>query len=455
MAFSTINPTNGAKIKDYEELSTQDISLAIDKTYEAFRNWKQTDFSFRQELMSKAADILESRSKELADLMALEMGKPINQGISEAKKCAWVCRYYAENAEKFLDEQNIKTEMSRSYVSFQPIGPVLAIMPWNFPFWQVFRFAAPALMAGNAGLLKHSRNTMGSAIEIERIFIDAGFPENLFTNLVIGSSHVENVIKNPKVAAVTLTGSTPVGSKVAELAGKMIKKTVLELGGSDPYVILEDADIEQAAEICATARLINSGQSCIAAKRFIVVEDIADEFTKQFTEKMKSKQMGDPMLEITDIGPQARKDLQLDLDRQVNDSVKLGAKILCGGKLPEGDGFYYPATVLSEVKKGMPAYDEEIFGPVAAVIKAKDEKEAIAIANDTIFGLGGAVFTQDIERGNRIARDEINSGSVFVNDFVKSDPRLPFGGVMQSGYGRELSEFGIHEFVNIKTICIK
>ncbi len=454
MSFATINPSTGEIIKEYAELNKDEINEKIQKTYNAFKGWQKISLTDRSYLMRSAAKILKENKEKYGRLMALEMGKPLKQGIGEAEKCAWVCNYYADNAEQHLGDMDIPTELKSSYVTYRPLGPVLAVMPWNFPFWQVFRFAAPALMAGNAGLLKHSRNTMGCAIEIENVFLEAGFPENLFTNLVIGSSPVADIISHPLVAAVTLTGSTPVGSKVAQKAGSEIKKTVLELGGSDPYVILSDCDLEKTVTSCVTARLINSGQSCIAAKRFIVVDEIYDDFTDLFLKKMKEKKMGDPFREDSDLGPQARKDLQLDLDRQVQGSIKKGAKLLLGGGIPDSPGFYYPPTVLADVKKGMPAFDEELFGPVAPIIRARDEKEAIEIANDTIFGLGAAVYTGDIEKGNRIAREELQAGACFVNDFVRSDPRLPFGGIKKSGYGRELSPFGIKEFVNIKTVCV-
>ena len=387
--------------------------------------------------------------------MTLEMGKPIAQSRAEVEKCAWVCEYYAENAEKFLSDELITTDASKSFVTFQPLGVVLAVMPWNFPFWQVFRFAAPSLMAGNSGILKHASNVSGCALAIEEVFREAGFPKNLFKTILVPSSEMESVIKNEKIKAVTLTGSVPAGKSVAKTAGSVLKKTVMELGGSDPYVILEDADLEMAAETCVNARLINGGQSCIAAKRFIVVEKIYNEFEKLFVEKMKSKKMGDPFDESNDLGPQASVSLRDDLHKQVEKSIKLGAELLLGGKIPEIKGAYYPPTVLSNVKKGMPAYDEELFGPVAAIIKSKDETEAIKIANDTIFGLGAAVFTSDMKRGEKIAKEKLQAGCCFVNAFVKSDPRLPFGGIKESGYGRELSAFGIKEFVNIKTIYIK
>jgi len=366
-----------------------------------------------------------------------------------------VCDYYADNAEKFLQPEGIETDASKSFVTFQPLGVVLAVMPWNFPFWQVFRFAAPALMAGNAGVLKHASNIPGSALAIEDVFLKAGFPENIFRTLLVGSGQVETIIENPLVKAVTLTGSTSAGRAVARKAGEMLKKSVLELGGSDPYVVLEDADLEASVMSCVASRLINSGQSCLAAKRFVVVESLRERFEELFVERMRAEKMGDPLQEETSVGPQARHDLRDELHNQVRKSIEKGAKCLLGGELPEGNGAFYPPTVLSDVKKGMPAYDEELFGPVAAIIPVKDEVEAIQVANDSIYGLGAAVFTQDTAKGERIAANEIEAGSCFVNASVKSDPRLPFGGIKESGYGRELSHYGIKEFVNIKTVFVK
>ncbi len=377
-----------------------------------------------------------------------------SQGRAEIAKCAWVCDFYADRAESFLQPEPVETDASKSFVTFQPIGVVLAVMPWNFPFWQVFRFAAPALMAGNAGVLKHASNVPGCALAIEDVFTNAGFPENVFRTLLIGSKQVDAIIENPYVKAVTLTGSTPAGKAVASKAGEMLKKTVLELGGSDPYVILEDADLNSAVSTCVTSRLINSGQSCINAKRFVVVEPLREEFERIFVERMGEMEMGDPLDESTEVGPQARADLRDELHEQVRQSIKKGARCLLGGEVPDGDGAYYPPTVLTDVTRGMPAYDEELFGPVAAIIRAKDEREAIAIANDSSFGLGAAVFTSDLAKGEQIASEEIEAGACFVNAFVKSDPRLPFGGVKESGYGRELSHYGIREFVNIKTVYV-
>jgi succinate-semialdehyde dehydrogenase/glutarate-semialdehyde dehydrogenase len=385
--------------------------------------------------------------------MALEMGKPLPQGEAEAEKCAWACDYYAEHAERFLADEPRETDASKAFVRFDPIGPVLAIMPWNFPFWQVFRFAAPALMAGNAGLLKHAPNVTRCALEIEAIFREAGFPEGLFRSLILSNEAAAQVIADPRVRAVTLTGSDRAGSQVAGHAGRHLKKTVLELGGSDPFIVLEDADVEQAARTAAEARLLNSGQSCIAAKRFIVVEPVADRFLDAFVPAMRARRMGDPLAPETQIGPQARHDLRANLHRQVEESVRRGARLLLGGSIPEGPGFFYPPSVLAAVEEGMPAFDEEVFGPVAAVIRVKDEPQAVRVANASRYGLGASVWTAEAVRGERLAR-ELEVGSVFVNGLVKSDPRLPFGGVKLSGYGRELSEYGLKEFVNIKTVWV-
>ncbi|MCU0364229.1 MAG: NAD-dependent succinate-semialdehyde dehydrogenase [Ignavibacteriaceae bacterium] len=453
--LQSINPANLQIIKTYPRMLPSEVNETIDLTNNAFEKWKQTSFIDRSRLMMNASNILRVKKEEYSKLMTLEMGKPIAQSRAEVEKCAWVCEYYAENAEKFLGDELISTDASKSFVSFQPLGIVLAVMPWNFPFWQVFRFAAPGLMAGNAGILKHASNVSGCALAIEEVFREAGFPENLFSTILVPSSQMEEVIKNEKIKAVTLTGSVPAGKAVAKTAGSVLKKTVMELGGSDPYLILEDADLEMASDTCVTARLINGGQSCIAAKRFIVVEKVYDSFEKLYLEKMKSKKMGDPFDEANHIGPQASVPLRDELHLQVEKSIELGAKLLLGGKIPEMRGAWYPPTVLTNVKKGMPAYDEELFGPVAALIKAKDEAEAIEIANDSIFGLGAAVFTKDVNRGEKIAKEKIEAGCCFVNAFVKSDPRLPFGGIKESGYGRELSSFGIREFVNIKSVFVK
>jgi succinate-semialdehyde dehydrogenase/glutarate-semialdehyde dehydrogenase len=453
--MQVINPSNGELVKTYQEYTTKEVNEIINLSYYTFKGWQKSSFKERSALMNNAAGVLRSNIEKYAQLMAVEMGKPINDGRAEIEKCAWICDYYAEHAESFLGRRKIATEASESFVSFQPLGTILAVMPWNFPFWQVFRFAAPGLMAGNVGLLKHASNVPGSALAIEEVFHEAGFPDGCFKTLLIGSQTVASVIENPIVKAVTITGSTLAGKAVASKAGEMLKKTVLELGGSDPYIILKDANISEAAASCSASRLINAGQSCIAAKRFIAVKDIIEEFQSLFVKHMKTAVMGNPLSENTTIGPQARIDLRDELHHQVENSIKLGAKVLLGGKIPAGKGAFYPPTVLSEVKKGMPAYDEELFGPVAAIITAKDETEAVEKANDSIFGLGAAVFTSNKSIGKTIAETQLEAGSCFVNSFVKSDPRLPFGGIKDSGYGRELSSYGIQEFVNIKTVYIK
>ncbi|MFT5141823.1 MAG: succinate-semialdehyde dehydrogenase/glutarate-semialdehyde dehydrogenase [Rhodothermales bacterium] len=451
----SLNPATNELITEYPEHTDQQVDQILLQVQKEAEAWKHTGFAERARLMNAAAEALRRQKERLAELMAVEMGKPITGGRAEVEKCAWVCEYYAENAEAFLAEEVIETDASRSFVTFQPLGVVLAVMPWNFPLWQVFRFAAPTLMAGNGGVLKHASNVTGCALAIEEIFHLAGFPGNLFRTLKIGSKKVARVIENPAVKAVTLTGSVGAGRAVAKTAGASLKKTVLELGGSDPYVILEDADLDLAAAACVNSRLINSGQSCIAAKRFIVVASVQDAFQDKCVALMSNKKMGDPLEEGTDVGPQARTDLRDELHEQVTESIKKGATCLLGGEIPEGAGAWYPPTILKDVKPGMPAYHDELFGPVAAIIAAKDEAGAIAIANDSRFGLGAAVFTRDVARGERIAATELNAGCCFVNSLVKSDPRLPFGGIGESGYGRELSEFGIKEFVNAKTVYVK
>ena len=455
MIIDSTNPFDGAVIKSYETHKPDEVASIIKSTHQAWESWRNVPFAKRARCLNNAGRILRERKADLAMLMALEMGKPLKGGIAEVEKCADCCEFYANNAANLLKDELVSTDAARSYVTFQPIGVILAIMPWNFPFWQVIRFLAPTLMAGNCGVLKHASNVFGCALEIENIIRDAGFPENVFRTLLIPGSEVNAVIENELIMAVTLTGSTGAGKKVAEKAGSLIKKTVLELGGSDAYVILHDADLELAAETCVNSRTINSGQSCIAAKRFVVVESVVTQFTDLFVKKMASKIMGNPIDEKTDIGPQARIDLRDELHEQVKESIKLNAKCLLGGFIPEGNNAFYPPTVLTNVTKGMPAYDEELFGPVAAIISAKDEEHAISIANDSVFGLGAAIFSKDIERAEKIAATQIRAGACFVNALVKSDSRLPFGGIKQSGYGRELSHYGIKEFVNIKTVYIK
>lgn len=457
MPIHSLNPVTGKTIKSYKEDTNDIVKHKIEQTHKAWLSWHKTDFRERSRLLHSLADQLYKERDNLASLMALEMGKPIKDGAAEVDKCASVCQYYADHGSGFLNDQRVETEASKSYVSFQPLGVVLAIMPWNFPLWQVFRFLAPALMAGNCGLLKHASNVPGCALAIEQLVKDAGFPDCVFQTLMIGSKGVNAVIAHPMVKAVTLTGSTDAGMKVAAQAGALLKKTVLELGGSDAYIVLEDADLEQAAEICASSRLINNGQSCISAKRFILVKKIEKEFTALFLQKMKQRKLGDPFDMETNLGPMARADLRDELHEQVKRNIEQGAKCLLGGKIPafEGNHAFYEPTVLSGIKKGMPAYSEEMFGPVAAILSARDADHAVELANDTLFGLGAAVFTKNKSLGEEIARIRLQAGSCFVNSLVKSDPRLPFGGINQSGYGRELGMFGIHEFVNIKTVYVK
>ena len=455
MSLKSINPANGQEIAAYEEMSTDEVNGIITAVNDAFNSWRKTSFSSRGELLKNAAVILQSNKEEFGRLMSLEMGKPYSQSLAEVVKCAKGCEYYADNTEEILADRIIETDASKSYVSHQPIGIVLAVMPWNFPFWQVFRFAAPALMAGNVGVLKHASNVQGCALAIEKIFVESGFPENVFRALVISSKNVESVINNPLVKAVTLTGSTPAGRAVASQSGAALKKTVLELGGSDPYVILKDADLDQAVEACVIGRLLNTGQSCIAAKRFIVVADVLGDFQERLIDEMRVKKWGDPFEEDIDLGPMVDESARDELHSQVVKSIEGGAEVLLGGAVPDNPGAYYPATVLGNVRPGMPAFDEELFGPVAAVIAAENEAEAIKLANQTPFGLGAAVFTSDINKGEKIASEQLEAGSCFVNDFVRSDPRLPFGGIKASGYGRELSSNGILEFVNSKTVYIR
>jgi succinate-semialdehyde dehydrogenase/glutarate-semialdehyde dehydrogenase len=454
MSLDAVNPATGDLLKTYDEMTPGETAAAVEEAHAAWTSWRTVPFAERARPMRKAAAVLRERKEEFARLMALEMGKPLKQGISEAEKCALGCDYYADHAEAHLAPEMVKTDASKSYVAFEPLGVVLAVMPWNFPFWQVFRFAAPALMAGNTGLLKHASNVPGCALAIEDVFVQAGFPKGVFRTLLVGSRQVKAVIEHPLVSAVTLTGSTPAGKAVAAQAGAVLKKTVLELGGSDPYIILEDADLDYAVNTCATSRLINSGQSCVNAKRFIVIEALAAAFTEKLVAAMKTKKVGDPLAEGTDIGPQARPDLRDELHEQVMDSVAKGATLLLGGEIPPGKGSFYPPTVLADVRPGMPAYNEELFGPVASVFSARDEADAVRIANDSVFGLGAAVFTRDAARGERLAR-ELEAGCTFVNTLVASDPRLPFGGIKESGYGRELGTYGIREFVNIKTVWVK
>lgn len=454
MSIQTINPATGKIEKTYLEFSKEEIKNSINYAQQAYLKWKETDINQRSRLMKNAASVMRNKRDEYAYIITTEMGKPIKQAIAEVEKCVWVCEYFADNADRMLTKEKIDTDASESYVEFNPLGVILAVMPWNFPFWQVFRFAAPSLIAGNVGLLKHSSNVPMCALAIEQIFINAGFPKNVFKTLLIGSEPVKDIIKDPRIKAATLTGSEPAGRKIAEACGKELKKSVLELGGSDPFIVLDDADLDETASIAVKARLINNGQSCIASKRFIVVEKIYERFTEKFVKAMNRVKIGDPMDESVELGPIAREDLLYELDSLVKDSVSKGARILTGGKVLPGKGFYYAPTILDNLSKGMPAYDDEIFGPVASLIKAKDEEDAVRIANDSPFGLGASIWTNDIKKAKRMAT-EIESGCIFINGMVKSDPRLPFGGVKNSGYGRELSHYGIKEFVNIKSVWIK
>jgi succinate-semialdehyde dehydrogenase / glutarate-semialdehyde dehydrogenase len=454
MALQSISPADGALVREYPEASEAEVQAALEAAAEAFALWRRTSFDERAVVLRRAARLLRDRAGSLARLMALEMGKPVSQGAAEAEKCASVCEFYAERAARLLAPEPAPSDARESYVAFEPLGVVLAVMPWNFPLWQVFRFAAPALMAGNAALLKHASNVTGCALAIEEILHASGVPPAAFRALVVPSSRVAGLIEAPEVAAVTITGSTPAGRAVAAKAGECLKKSVLELGGSDAYVVLEDADLEATAETCAASRLINGGQSCIAAKRFVVVEPVLREFEERLVERMRARKVGDPLDAQTAVGPLARRDLRDELERQVQASLARGAEALLGCTTPSGNGAFYPPSVLASVRPGMPAFDEELFGPVAAVVAAQDEADAIRLANLTPFGLGAAVFTRDRARGERIARYELEAGSCFVNAFVRSDPRLPFGGVKQSGYGRELGAFGIREFVNVKTVYV-
>ena len=457
MSLESINPATGEVLKEYDEHDDAEVGKRLERSARAFREWRETSFRERAERMEAAAAVLRDRRREWAELMTREMGKPIGSAEAEAEKCAWACQYFAEKAERFLSPEEIESDASRSGVRYDPLGPVLAIMPWNFPFWQVFRFAAPALMAGNVAVLKHAGNVSGCALAIEEVFREAGFPRGVFTTLLVPSERVADVIGHEAIRAVTLTGSVGAGKAVASEAGKHLKKTVLELGGSDPFVVLADVDPQKAAAKAAEARTINSGESCIAAKRFLPVEEVAPAFEEELVRRMEALVVGDPMDPATQVGPMAREDLVDDLHDQVERSVASGATLATGGRridpLADGKGFFYAPTVLTGVEPGMAAFDEETFGPVAAVTRARDAEHALELANRSRFGLGASVWTGDPVAGRELAA-RIEAGSVFVNGIVKSDPRLPFGGVKESGYGRELSAFGIREFVNVKTVWV-
>ncbi|MBE9170061.1 NAD-dependent succinate-semialdehyde dehydrogenase [Pleurocapsales cyanobacterium LEGE 06147] len=455
MAIATINPTTGEKLQTFEPLSSEQIETKLAAAAAAFQAYRQNSIAQRSKWLERAADILEKDKVRFAKIMTTEMGKPIKSAIAEVEKCAWVCRYYAEHAASFLADVPASTDASQSFVRYQPLGAILAVMPWNFPFWQVFRFAAPALMAGNVGILKHASNVPQCALAIEEIFQQAGFPDGVFQTLLIGADRIEDIIKDDRVKAATLTGSEAAGAALASAAGKQLKKTVLELGGSDPFIVLESANLEEAVATAVTARMLNNGQSCIAAKRFIVVNAIADRFEEQLIAKYKTLKIGDPIQEDTDIGPLATPAILTELDQQVQETVKLGARIAIGGKpLSDRPGNYYPPTILTDIPSNSPGATEEFFGPVALLFRVKNIDEAIELANSTSFGLGASAWTNDERERDRLV-NEIEAGAVFINGLVKSDPRLPFGGIKRSGYGRELGIEGIHEFVNIKTVWIK
>jgi succinate-semialdehyde dehydrogenase / glutarate-semialdehyde dehydrogenase len=453
--LQTVNPATGEPGRSYDEHTVDDAHAAAEAAHKAFREWRRTSFAERGAIIRKAAEILRARKDEFARLMTDEMGKTIQDGRSEVEKCAFQCDWFADHAQEYLSNQPVDIGGGEAFVTFNALGVVLAVMPWNFPFWQVFRAAAPALMAGNAMLLKHASNVPGCALAIEDVLHQAGVPKDLFRALLLPSRDVEALIKDDHVAAVTLTGSVAAGRSVATAAGSVLKKCVLELGGSDAYVVLEDADIAAAAKLAATARMVNGGQSCIAGKRFIVVRSILEPFEKALVDAMRTYEMADPMKDGTKLGPMQSVKARDEIHRQVSESVRKGARLLLGGKVPDRPGAWYPATVLTNILPGQPAHDEEVFGPVAAIIAADDERDAIRIANASEFGLGSGVLTGDLERGRRIASQELEAGLSFVNENVRSDPRAPFGGVKHSGYGRECGAYGIREFVNIKTVHVK
>ncbi|WP_299707569.1 NAD-dependent succinate-semialdehyde dehydrogenase [uncultured Pontibacter sp.] len=453
MAIQTINPATDEVIKTFQAHSAAQVEEKLKAADKAFDNWKRTSFEERAKHMLRCAEILEQDAEKYGRIITLEMGKPLKDATAEVQKCAKVCRYYADNAADFLKDEEVVSGASRSLIAYEPLGVVLAVMPWNFPFWQVFRFLAPALMAGNVGVLKHASNVPQCALAIEEIIHRAGFPKDVFHTLLVESKAVDAIIENSIVKAVTLTGSEGAGSKVAEKAGSEIKKTVLELGGSDPFIILDDADLEEAASVAVKSRMVNTGQSCIAAKRFIVLESIADAFLGKMKEKMESLRTGDPLTDTCDYGPLARKDLAEELEQQVRESVEKGAKVVLEGGREGKDSAYFKPMIIQNPKPGSPAYEDELFGPVAIVFVVKDEEEAIRIANDHRYGLAGTVFTGDKERGLRVAR-QVETGAMFVNAMVASTPEMPFGGIKKSGYGRELSYIGIREFTNQKSIWI-
>lgn len=455
MTIQTINPATGQIIKSYVEMDQTTVEVIIESCSKAFDQWRLSTFADRAALLKNIAALLGKNKQDYAELMTQEMGKPIRASIAEIEKCQWVCEYYAENGEKFLTAEPVKTDKSKSYIVYKPLGIIFAIMPWNYPFWQVFRFAAPNIMAGNAILLRHAPISTGTGLVMEKLWQEAGLPAHVFRTLIIDNETAAKVIEDRRIKGVTLTGSPHTGSLVGSTATKALKKVVLELGGNDPYIVLADADLKLAAQACVTSRLNNSGQVCIAAKRIIVVDEIQEQFEKLVLEELKNYKMGDPRQSEVNLGPLAREDLRDKVHQQVQACLEQGATLVTGGQIPQQPGFYYPATVLKNIKNDMPAMTEEIFGPVISLINAKDESEAIRIANDSEYGLSAAIFTQDLARGEDLAANQIHSGSCFVNALVSSDPRLPFGGINRSGFGRELGEAGIREFINIKTVCVK
>ena len=454
MAISTTNPATGEEIESFEELTDEQVEEKVQLAAETFREYRKTSFEERSRMLIRAAEILEEEAEDLGRIMTTEMGKTHASAIAEANKCARGCRFYAENAEKFMSDEAVELEGAEAFIRYQPIGPVLAIMPWNFPFWQVFRFAAPALMAGNVGLLKHASNVPQCALAIESVIHRAGFPEGAFQTLLIGSSKIAALVDDPRIRAATLTGSEPAGREVAGNAGKNIKKTVLELGGSDPFIVMPSADLDEAITTAVTSRTLNNGQSCINAKRIIVHEEIADEFERRYVEGMQALKVGDPMDEGTDMGPLATPQILEDVDGQVRKSVEAGAKVLTGGKPADGPGNFYPPTILTNIPEDSPAYQEEIFGPVASLFRVSDIDEAIALANDSDFGLSSSAWTTDEAEQERFI-NELEAGMTYINKMTESTPEVPFGGAKNSGYGRELSHFGIHEFTNPKTVWIE
>ena len=453
MSLISINPATSEEIKIYPEYSLDEIDNILSKMINAQKQWSLLELDFRLECLSHISGILKDRKREYASIMANEMGKPIAQAKAEVDKCAWLCDYYKQYAPEFLSDKSIETEYYKSFVTIQPIGLILGIMPWNFPFWQVFRFAIPVLITGNGAILKHASNVQGCAFAIESLFLEAGFPDNIFRNISISGKNVKNVIKNKLISAVSITGSTPAGSSVAQTAGKYLKKTVLELGGSDPYIILDDANLDNSIQASINGRILNTGQSCISAKRLIVTKSLYHDFLKKLKMQLSKMIMGDPMDNV-DIGPMVSISARDEVHDQVIRSIDSGAILELGGEIPDLEGCFYPVTLLSNVRPGMPAFDEEIFGPVVSLTMAEDEEDAIILGNNTQFGLGAAIFTENIKRAEEIAKSSLNAGLCFVNDFVKSDPRLPFGGVKESGYGRELSSYGLMEFVNVKTVVV-